>query len=62
MVQFDYGEDSLDPAQMEGTEKPVDFPRLLNHVRCLMAAQTREQHSLTGEEVGAILFFSLSSN
>ncbi|XP_037084098.1 LOW QUALITY PROTEIN: DNA-directed RNA polymerase III subunit RPC1-like [Pollicipes pollicipes] len=33
MVQFCYGGDGLDPACMEGKDKPVDFERILNHVR-----------------------------
>ncbi|XP_074647199.1 DNA-directed RNA polymerase III subunit RPC1-like [Tubulanus polymorphus] len=33
IVQFVYGGDSLDPACMEGRDKPVEFTRLLNHVK-----------------------------
>ncbi len=33
IVQFTYGDDGLDPAGMEAKEKPVDFTRVLNHVK-----------------------------
>lgn len=33
IVQFEYGGDGLDPACMEGKDKPVDFRRILEHVR-----------------------------
>ena len=37
IVQFLYGGDGLDPAAMEGKDKPVDFSRVLHHVRvCMM--------------------------
>ena len=31
MVQFKYGDDGLDPASIEGSEKPVAFERNLSH-------------------------------
>ena len=33
VVQFMYGADGLDPAEMEGDEQPVDFNRLMQHVK-----------------------------
>lgn len=33
VVQFEYGGDGLDPMMMEGKDKPVDFNRILEHVR-----------------------------
>ncbi|CAG0896236.1 unnamed protein product, partial [Darwinula stevensoni] len=33
VVQFVYGGDGLDPACMEGKDKPVDFQRVFDHVR-----------------------------
>ena len=33
VVQFTYGGDGLDPAAMEGKDKPVDFPRVLHHIK-----------------------------
>lgn len=42
IVQFKYGGDGLDPAVMEGKDKPVDFSRVMQHVKvdtvhCAMA-------------------------
>ncbi len=28
-----YGDDGLDPAAMEGKDKPVDFQRVMEHVK-----------------------------
>ena len=33
IVQFVYGADGLDPAAMEGKDRPVDFRRVYDHVR-----------------------------
>lgn len=33
LVQFTYGDDGLDPAVMEGKDKPVDFARVLHHIQ-----------------------------
>jgi len=33
IVQFVYGGDSLDPAYMEGKDKPVDFHRVMEHIK-----------------------------
>ena len=33
IVQFMYGEDGLDPASMEGKDKPVDIQRILSHCK-----------------------------
>lgn len=33
VVQFTYGDDGLNPAFMEGDDRPVDFRRLLEHIR-----------------------------
>ena len=33
IVQFKYGGDGLDPAAMEGKDKPVEFPRVLQHIK-----------------------------
>lgn len=35
IVQFVYGEDSLDPIFLEGKDRPVDFDRIYQHVRSL---------------------------
>uniref|UniRef100_A0A0B7AUC1 DNA-directed RNA polymerase n=2 Tax=Arion vulgaris TaxID=1028688 RepID=A0A0B7AUC1_9EUPU len=51
IVQFVYGEDSLDPVAMEGTEQPVEFNHLIIHVKAILASACRHQPSLTGEQV-----------
>ena len=51
VVQFEYGEDNLDPTHMEGNEKPIDFPRLMNHIRSTLAESCRPEPSLSGEQV-----------
>ncbi|KAF4525074.1 hypothetical protein B566_EDAN001988 [Ephemera danica] len=33
VVQFNYGEDGLDPTFMEGKDQPVEFERVLEHVK-----------------------------
>ena len=33
IVQFVYGADGLDPAIMEGKDKPIDLKRVLNHIQ-----------------------------
>lgn len=33
IVQFIYGEDGLDPACMEGKDKPIDINRIFQHVK-----------------------------
>jgi len=32
VVQFTYGDDGLDPASMEGDDRPIEFPRVLKHI------------------------------
>ena len=33
IVQFKYGGDGLDPAAMEGKDKPVEFQRVMEHIK-----------------------------
>lgn len=33
IVQFKYGGDGLDPAAMEGKDKPVEFLRVMEHIK-----------------------------
>lgn len=35
IIQFGYGGDGLDPAFMEGRDRPVDFQRSLDHIRAI---------------------------
>jgi hypothetical protein len=49
VVQFAYGDDGLDPASMEAKEKPIDFPRVLSHIKVLH--KCTEEISLSPEEL-----------
>ncbi|CAB3361853.1 Hypothetical predicted protein [Cloeon dipterum] len=42
VVQFCYGEDGLDPTFMEGKDQPVDFERVLEHVKAKSPYRTEE--------------------
>ena len=35
VIQFEYGGDGLDPMMMEGKDKPVDFSRVLDHIKAI---------------------------
>ncbi|XP_045213702.1 DNA-directed RNA polymerase III subunit RPC1-like isoform X1 [Mercenaria mercenaria] len=50
IVQFVYGADGLDPAAMEGKDRPVDFRRVYDHVRACTKAESRHEQSLGGQE------------
>ena len=43
IVQFVYGADGLDPAVMEGKDRPVDCKRVYDHVKVL-AQQSQNYH------------------
>ena len=45
IVQFVYGGDSLDPASMEGKDRPVDFDRILAHVQVIINNTMTETRS-----------------
>ena len=49
IVQFVYGGDSLDPASMEGKDRPVDFDRILAHVQSFLP--DHESCVLSAEEI-----------
>ena len=36
VIQFEYGGDGLDPMMMEGKDKPVDFSRVLEHIKVIL--------------------------
>ena len=40
VIQFEYGGDSLDPANMEGNNKPMDFDRVLNQAISICPVST----------------------
>ena len=35
VIQFEYGGDGLDPMMMEVNHKPVDFSRVLDHIKAI---------------------------
>ena len=43
VVQFTYGGDGLDPAAMEGQDIPVEFPRVLQHVKVAKGVEVEEK-------------------
>lgn len=51
VVQFTYGGDSLDPAVMEGNEKPINFSHLLRHIKAMTMSEVRSDPSLSGSEL-----------
>ena len=42
VVQFEYGGDGLDPMMMEGKDKPVDFYRVLEHIKAVSPYQDED--------------------
>ncbi|XP_071108022.1 DNA-directed RNA polymerase III subunit RPC1-like [Haliotis cracherodii] len=51
VVQFVYGGDSLDPASMEGNEKPMVFKRVMDHVRSVSMWDCHSEPSLMGKQL-----------
>ncbi|KAF2267763.1 DNA-directed RNA polymeras-like protein iii largest subunit [Lojkania enalia] len=49
LVQFQYGDDNLDPADMEGKAKPVHFDRTFSHA--ITSTWNNDEPSLTPEDV-----------
>lgn len=49
VVQFVYGEDGLDPTLMEGSERPINFERMLRNVR--NRTPNLNEDSLNGEQI-----------
>ena len=47
VIQFEYGGDGLDPMMMEGKDKPVDFKRVLEHVKA--SSKYGEEEPITPE-------------
>lgn len=41
MVQFMYGGDGLDPTDMEGKDKPLDYNRVFSHVQVSLSKRMR---------------------
>jgi DNA-directed RNA polymerase III subunit RPC1 len=53
IVQFVYGDDELDPSGMEAVGKPVDFDRIMLHVKSVHPAMD-EQHLLPTDILDAV--------
>ncbi|XP_050732253.1 DNA-directed RNA polymerase III subunit RPC1-like [Eriocheir sinensis] len=49
IIQFKYGGDGLDPSELEGTNGPIDFERVLDHVRAKNPSS--EEDPLAGVEI-----------
>ena len=47
VIQFEYGGDGLDPMMMEGKDTPVDFHRVLEHVKA--SSKYEEEEAITPE-------------
>jgi DNA-directed RNA polymerase III subunit RPC1 len=46
VIQFVYGGDGLDPMMMEGKDKPVDFLRVLEHIKAVSPYPGKKKQSL----------------
>ncbi|XP_040568151.1 DNA-directed RNA polymerase III subunit RPC1 [Lepeophtheirus salmonis] len=42
VIQFVYGGDGLDPMMMEGKDRPVDFQRVLDHIKAISPYSTED--------------------
>ncbi|KAF2186274.1 DNA-directed RNA polymerase III subunit RPC1 [Zopfia rhizophila CBS 207.26] len=59
IVQFQYGDDNLDPVDMEGKAKPVHFDRTFSHA--VTSTWDNSEPSLTPDEVRSITLARLNS-
>ncbi|XP_065063697.1 DNA-directed RNA polymerase III subunit RPC1-like isoform X2 [Rhopilema esculentum] len=59
IVQFIYGEDGLDPAAMEGKDKPVDIHRIFSH--CKSKEVFRNEKALSPSEIQTVVEDFLTS-
>lgn len=60
IIQFIYGEDGMDPASMEGKDKPLDVERIFEHCKCIDPEITTP--SLTGKEIISIVGELIENN
>ncbi|XP_071130930.1 DNA-directed RNA polymerase III subunit RPC1-like [Mytilus edulis] len=51
IVQFIYGGDGLDPVHMEGKDQPMDFRRVLDHIRANTHSEVQQEPSLSGPQL-----------
>lgn len=49
IVQFMYGGDGLDPTDMEGKDKPLDYERVFSHVQC--SFPMKDEEPLSSKEI-----------
>lgn len=49
IVQFMYGGDGLDPTDMEGKDKPLDYTRVFSHVQC--SFPMKDEEPLSSKEI-----------
>lgn len=59
VIQFIYGDDYLDPVNMEENQSPVNFSRLLDHVRCTHRCE--HEHILEPGEMIALMKETMQS-
>ena len=46
MVQFMYGGDGLDPTDMEGKDKPLDYNRVFSHVQVSLSKRMQAPRAI----------------
>ena len=51
VVQFMYGGDGLDPTDMEGKDKPLDYKRVFSHVQVRNLRHLCDKTTQRGKEV-----------
>ncbi|KAK3090302.1 hypothetical protein FSP39_010768 [Pinctada imbricata] len=61
IVQFTYGGDSLDPASMEGKDRPIDFQRVFDHVKANIRIDCHDEPSLSGPELDKMVYEKLET-
>ena len=60
VIQFEYGGDNLDPLMMEGKDRPVDFGRVLEHVKA--NHPHRNEEAIPGTEIEEWLEQAVKNN
>ena len=54
IVQFIFGDDGLNPALMEGSVKPLNFPHTFAHVKSLFMFDAESERLMTGGEIRSL--------
>jgi DNA-directed RNA polymerase III subunit RPC1 len=55
VVQFKYGDDGLDPANMEGKDQPCDFQRVYMHAKYKTRRKDNISRGLSSSELTALM-------